>query len=115
MIKSFKQFIVEVDDNPNPKSGSLEANITKDNKSAGLQTDPSKKAALLAVAKGMLAGGKSHVDILKRLMSAGSKGSDIVDYTGEVERRVNDPSHTNYTDSHIKDIAKQIRDKRNDK
>jgi len=114
MIKSFKQFIVEVDDNPNPKSGSLEADITKDNKSAGLQTDPSKKAALLAVAKGMLAGGRGHVDIIKRLMSAGSKGSDIIDANAEVERRVNDPSHTNYKDKHIEDIAKQIRDKRNE-
>ena len=112
MIKSFKKFIVEVDDNPNPKSGSLEADITKDNKSAGLQTDPSKRAVLLAVAKGMLAGGKGHVDTIRRLMSAGSSGSDIIDANAEVGSRVNDPSHTNYKDSHIANIARKIRDKR---
>ena len=113
--KSFKTFVCEeLDDNPNPKSGPLEVDLTRDNTSSGLKTKPSKKAIIISLAKGIVSGGKDQRNIIKRLMDAGAGGSDVIDGNAEVERRVNDPSHTNYKDRTIEKISQLIRKKRND-
>lgn len=113
--KTFKTFVCEeLDDNPNPKSGPLEVDLTRDNTSSGLKTKPSKKAIIISLAKGIASGGKDHRNIIKRLMDAGVDGSDVMDGNREVESRVNDPSHTNYKDRTIEKISQLIRKKRND-
>ena len=113
--QTFKTFVCEeLDDNPNPKSGPLEVDLTRDNTSIGLKTNPSKKAIMISLAKGIASGGRDQRNIIKRLMDAGVGGSDIINGNAEVENRVNDPSHTDYKDSAIARITQLIRNKRND-
>lgn len=95
----FKNFICEqTDKNPKYKSGSLEADITRNNTSGPLSVDPNRNVILQRIARAMVADkskisdqlkGKSHHATIKSLIAAGVKPSVIIDANADANRQLN--------------------------
>ncbi len=100
--KSFKTFVSEeLDDNPNPKSGSLEVDRTKLN-TGSMKIDPNKHVALRRIAIAMIKDKFSdntdlrdsdHHRTMKSLIDAGVKPKELISLNADAKRELNVPAN----------------------
>ena len=97
-IKSFHKFVAEqVDNDPNPRSGSLRADITKPGESGTLKIDPTHRATLLRLARAIIRdrNTENSNELITTMKSAEKAGvRDLGGKRAETERRLRDnPLH----------------------
>ena len=94
-MKSFSNFIREqTEENPNPQSGGLEADLTTKGGSGTIKIDPNHHAAIIqlghAIIQSRRGEGKDPVlDAMKRLEAGGIKGQKLISLKAEVEGHLN--------------------------
>ena len=94
-LKSFWKFVAEqVDDNPNPQSGGLEADRTKRGESGTIKIDPAHHAAIIqlgqAIIKSRRGEGTDPVrDAIKSLEAGGIRGEKLISLKATAERHLN--------------------------
>ena len=96
-LKSFWKFVTEqVDDNPNPRSGGLEANKRKP-KSGNIEVDPEHHASLIQLGQAIIRDRREGseeqrphlVDAMKRLEGSGVDGGKLSELRSAIERHLN--------------------------
>ena len=96
-IKSFCKFVAEqVNDNPNPQSGGLEANKRKP-KSGNIEVDPEPHASLIQLGQAIIRDRKEGsekqrpnlVGAMKRLEGSGVDGDKLIKLRSAIEGHLN--------------------------